>query len=136
MTEKSDPPFQKAKPKGWGTPEEKDKFKIGSSTLACATRQVWSVPPAWNTNGWTPQNKRYWPPGGHWYGEKMGPYENFTANNTQDDYLMVQTHELGHSLADITDVMVPFKGLPMRSDQDTGAWFVNCVEDAYHPPSQ
>lgn len=37
------------------------------------------------------------------------------------------------SAATITDVAVPFKGLPMRSDVDTGAWFVDCVKDAYKP---
>ena len=89
-----------------------------------------------NVQGWTPRKERRWLPGGPWYGEKVSPYENYTANNTEESYLFVQTHELGHSLADITDVAVPFKGLPMRSDEDTGAWFLDCVKDAYKPSPQ
>jgi hypothetical protein len=89
-----------------------------------------------NVNGWTPRKERRWPPGGPWYGEMVSPYENYTANNTEESYLFIQTHELGHSLADITDVAVPFKGLPMPSDVDTGAWFLDCVEDAYKPNPQ
>jgi len=36
--QKKDPPFQRPKSKGWGTPEEKDKFKIFSASLECPTR--------------------------------------------------------------------------------------------------
>jgi len=94
-----------------------------------------------NVHGWTPRKERRWLPGGPWYGEKVSPYENYTAYDfasydTNESYLELQTHELGHSLADITDVAVPFKGLPMDSDVDTGAWFVNCVKDAYKPSPQ
>ena len=94
-----------------------------------------------NVHGWTPRKERRWLPGGPWYGEKVSPYENFTAYDfasydTNESYLELQTHELGHSLADITDVAVPFKGLPMRSDEDTGAWFLDCVKDAYKPSPQ
>jgi len=83
----------------------------------------------------SPRPMRVWPPGS-WLPIKVSPYENYTANNTEESYLFVQTHELGHSLADITDVAVPFKGLPMRSDEDTGAWFLDCVKDAYKPSPQ
>ena len=94
-----------------------------------------------NIHGWTPRKGRRWLPGGPWYGEKVSPYENYTAYDlasydTNESYLELQTHELGHSLADITDVAVPFKGLPMPSDVDTGAWFLNCVKDAYKPSPQ
>jgi hypothetical protein len=34
-----DPPFQKAKTKGWSTPERKDKIKTVSGRLATATRR-------------------------------------------------------------------------------------------------
>ena len=93
-----------------------------------------------NVYGWTPKNEWQWVPGGHWYGQKMGPYENFTAYDLaaysrNESYLLLQTHELGHSLADITDVAVPFKGIPMPSQDDTGAWFLDCVKDAYKPSS-
>ncbi len=94
-----------------------------------------------NIHGWTPRKGRRWLPGGPWYGEKVSPYENYTAYDfasygTNESYLELQTHELGHSLADITDVAVPFKGLPMPSGVDTGAWFLNCVKDAYKPSPQ
>jgi hypothetical protein len=45
---------------------------------------------------------------------------------------VAQTHELGHSLADITKVTVPF---PLFR-YDTGDWFVDCVKDAYKPNLQ
>jgi len=40
--EKKDPPFQKPKTKGWGTPTptKKDKFKIVSANLGCPTRRL------------------------------------------------------------------------------------------------
>ena len=32
-----------------------------------------------NVHGWTPRKERRWLPGGPWYGEKVSPYENYTA---------------------------------------------------------
>jgi len=88
----------------------------------------------------SPRPMRVWPPGS-WLPIKVSPYENYTAYDfasygTNESYLELQTHELGHSLADITDVAVPFKGLPMGSDVDTGAWFLNRVKDNYKPSPQ
>ena len=38
--EKKDPPFPKPKTKAWGTPTRKDKVKIVSASLGCATRPL------------------------------------------------------------------------------------------------